>query len=124
MHVMVTLQGMEWQMKERSCRVLLVMRVNWSECWHGHGILPCAELPRARGSLITALQRPRQGRPEAGQARLPGSAGPADEASLLDNLSAQLEGSSGAASSRGLEPPVQRTFREEPVRSACSSDLA
>ena len=73
---------------------------------------------------MTALQRPGQGRPDAGQARLPGSAGPADDASLLDNLSAQLDGSSGAASARGLVAPAQRTFREEPIRLVDSSQFA
>ena len=61
---------------------------------------------------MTALQRPGQARPEAGQARLPGSARQADDVSLLDNLSAQLDGRSGAASARGLVAPAQRPLRE------------
>ena len=61
---------------------------------------------------MTALQRPGQARPEAGQARLPGSARQADSASLLDNLSAQLDGSSSAALARGLVAPAQRAFRD------------
>ena len=61
---------------------------------------------------MTALQRPGQARPEAGQAGLPGSARQADSASLLDNLSAQLDGSSSAALARGLVAPAQRAFRD------------
>ena len=61
---------------------------------------------------MRALQRPGQARPEAGQVRLPGSARQAEDVSLLDNLSAQLDGSSGAASARGLVAPAQRPLSD------------
>ena len=79
-------------------------------------LLCCAELPRGRGSLMSALQRPGQRRPKAGAPQLPGSESAAPEASLLDSLSAQLDGgcrgSCHAAAFAGLAPMLHRPMRD------------
>lgn len=62
---------------------------------------------------MTALQRPGQRRPEAGLPGLPGSAARTEDASLLDNLAAQLDGSSsGAAAAAGAAAQMQRSLRD------------
>jgi len=66
---------------------------------------------------MTALQRPSQVRPGARQHGLPDAARHANDASLLDNLAAQLDGSSGAGAAEGLVAPMPRPFRD-PGRSA------
>ncbi len=66
---------------------------------------------------MTALRRPSQIRPGAGQHGLSDATRHANDASLLDNLAAQLDGSSGASAAAGLVAPMPRQFRD-PGRSA------
>jgi hypothetical protein len=65
---------------------------------------------------MSALQRHGQRRPKAGAPQLPGSESAAPKASLLDSLSAQLDGGCGgschAAAFAGLAPPPQRPMRD------------